>query len=126
MGVLTDKQIIELAKQVTGWTTHFASPQEPLGHFYARHHHQASVANILLIARVILAAQDIAGWGNERADKPSANKSEDDECEHQFEPFKPGFCICVKCYQVRAVERDEARAALAAKGTAAQPRKEEP
>jgi hypothetical protein len=64
---MTDEQIIELAKQVTGWTTHFAVPQEPNGHFYAGHHHQASVDNILRIARALLAHPDQSGDGSEKA-----------------------------------------------------------
>lgn len=51
---MTDEQIVDLAKQVTGWTTHFAVPQEPHGHFYAGHHHQASVESILRFARALL------------------------------------------------------------------------
>lgn len=57
---MTDEQIVELTKQITGWTTHFAIPQEPHGHFYAGHHHQASVDDILRLARVLLARQPAA------------------------------------------------------------------
>jgi Mg-chelatase subunit ChlI len=53
---LTDEQIVALTKQVTGWTTHFAIPQEPHGHFYAGHHHKASVDEILRLARAALTA----------------------------------------------------------------------
>jgi hypothetical protein len=61
---MTDEQIVDLAKQVTGWTTHFAIPSEPLGHFYAGHHHQASVDNILRFARALLSSKpaEPEGW----------------------------------------------------------------
>lgn len=64
---LTDEQIINLAKQVTGWTVHFAIPQEPLGHFYAGPHHQASVDNIVRFARALLAQSGHSGDGGEKA-----------------------------------------------------------
>jgi hypothetical protein len=53
---MTDEQIIELAKQITGWTIHFSIPQEPLGHFYDGHRHQASVERIVHFARALLSA----------------------------------------------------------------------
>lgn len=51
---MTDDEIIELAKQSTGWTVHFAVPSEPNGHFYAGPHHQGSVNSILRFARALL------------------------------------------------------------------------
>ncbi|KVT86313.1 hypothetical protein WT25_11205 [Burkholderia territorii] len=65
---LTDEQIINLAKQITGWTVHGKIPQEPLGHFYAGPHHQASVDNVIRIVRAALLAPtqqpsgEVTGW----------------------------------------------------------------
>lgn len=54
---LTDEQLINLVKQVTGWTVHCQTQREPHGYFYIGHHPRAPVPEMLRLARSILASR---------------------------------------------------------------------
>ncbi|KAE8757356.1 hypothetical protein FSO04_24360 [Paraburkholderia madseniana] len=59
---VTDEEIIDLVKNVTGWTIHFKTSFDPLGHFYSVASNKASVQQIIDIARALLSASQLAVW----------------------------------------------------------------
>lgn len=104
MSELTDEQVIDLVKQVTGWTVHFQTQREPQGHFYSGHHPRAPVPEMLRLARALLASRPSA------ADQASAEPVESHHAQIGRELIASGLYDCMNDFETdtearRLIER---------------------